>query len=484
MNDPSMMPEKADILVVDDIPENLRLLAGILADRGYRIRPARDGFQALSIAQNIPIDLILLDIMMPGISGYEVCQKLKADEVTRDIPVIFISAINEVLDKVKAFAVGGVDYITKPFQAEEVLARVETQCQMRFLQKHLKQNNETLQQKNEELTTILKQLRATQEELIQSEKMATLGQLVASIAHEVNTPLGAIRSSVGNMSKYLAETFAELPTMIRTFSPAELEIFFALVERSIHKNPTVSLKESRKLKRELIRKMEDEQISNPDVIADTLIDMEIYQDIVPFFPLLKRSDSRNVLEIAYNLSGLQRSTQIIYTATERATKVVFALKTYAHYDETGKRIKASIIQGIDTVLTLYQNSLKQGVTVIRNYIDLPHFYCYPDELNQVWTNIVHNAIQAMDNRGTLTIDVTQVEEQAKVSITDSGSGILPEIIPRIFEPFFTTKAPGEGSGLGLDIVKKIVEKHQGTIEAESVPGKTTFTVFLPMNLQS
>ncbi len=479
-----MMPEKADILVVDDIPENLRLLAGILADRGYRIRPARDGFQALSIAQNIPIDLILLDIMMPGMSGYEVCQKLKADEVTRDIPVIFISAINEVLDKVKAFAVGGVDYITKPFQAEEVLARVETQCQMRFLQKHLQQNNETLQHKNEELTTILKQLRATQEELIHSEKMATLGQLVASIAHEVNTPLGAIRSSVGNMSKYLAETFAELPTMIRTFSPEELEIFFALVERSIHKISTVSLKESRKLKRELIRQMEDEQISNSDVIADTLIDMEIYQDIVPFFPLLRRSDSRNLLEIAYNLSGLQRSTQIIYTATERATKVVFALKTYAHYDETGKRIKASVIQGIDTVLTLYQNSLKQGVTVIRNYIDLPHFYCYPDELNQVWTNIVHNAIQAMDNRGTLTIDVTQVEEQAKISITDSGSGILPEIIPRIFEPFFTTKAPGEGSGLGLDIVKKIVEKHQGTIEAESVPGKTTFTVFLPMNLPS
>ncbi|MDF0556097.1 response regulator [Kamptonema sp. UHCC 0994] len=483
MNNSLIIHQKADILVVDDIPENLRLLAGILAEQGYRIRPAKDGIQALSIAQNIPIDLILLDIMMPGMNGYEVCQKLKADEMTCDIPVIFISAINEVLDKVKAFAVGGVDYITKPFQAEEVLARVETQCQMRFLQKNLKQNNEILSQKNEELTTILKQLQATQQELIQSEKMATLGQLVASIAHEVNTPLGAIRSSVGNMSKYLAETFAELPTIIRTLSPEELEIFFTLVERSIHKNSTISLKESRKLKRELIRQMETEKIGNCDVIADTLIDMEIYQDIIPFFPLLKLPDSRNILEIAYNLSGLQRSTQIIYTATERATKVVFALKTYAHYDETGKRIKASVIQGIDTVLTLYQNSLKQGVSVIRNYVDLSSFYCYPDELNQVWTNIVHNAIQAMDNRGTLTIDVTHAEQQAKISITDSGSGILPEIIPRIFEPFFTTKPPGEGSGLGLDIVKKIVEKHQGKIEAESVPGKTTFTVFLPMNLK-
>ncbi|HLO51180.1 MAG TPA: ATP-binding protein, partial [Kamptonema sp.] len=358
----------------------------------------------------------------------------------------------------------------------------ETQCQMRFLQKNLKQKNEILQQKNEELTAILKQLQATQQELIQSEKMATLGQLVASIAHEVNTPLGAIRSSVNNMSKYLAETFAELPTMIRTFSPEELELFFVLVKRANDKKPTISLKESRKLKREFISQMEVENISNIEVIADTLIDMEIYQDIAPFFPLFKHPDSRNILEIAYNLSGLQRSTKIIYTATERATKVVFALKTYAHHDETGKRIIFNVIQGIDTVLTLYQNSLKQGVTVIRNYVDLPPFYCYPDELNQVWTNIVHNAIQAMNNRGTLTIDVTQVEEQAKISITDSGSGILPEIIPRIFDPFFTTKPSGEGSGLGLDIVKKIVEKHQGKIEVESAPGKTTFTVFLPMNL--
>ena len=133
-----------NILVVDDTPANLRLLAGILNGKGYKVRPVPNGELALSAARGMPPDLILLDIMMPEMNGYEVCQKIKEDERTRDIPVIFISAINDVLDKVKAFAVGGVDYITKPFQVEEVLVRVETHLAMCQLQNKLKQKNEEL----------------------------------------------------------------------------------------------------------------------------------------------------------------------------------------------------------------------------------------------------------------------------------------------------------------------------------------------------
>jgi signal transduction histidine kinase len=144
---------------------------------------------------------------------------------------------------------------------------------------------------------------------------------------------------------------------------------------------------------------------------------------------------------------------------------------------------ASLTEGIETILTLYQNQLKQGVEVIRNYRDLPPILCYPDELNQVWTNLIHNALQAMANRGTLILEVTQVAAQAQISITDSGSGIPPEIKSKIFEPFFTTKPPGEGSGLGLDIVKKIITKHGGQITVESQPGRTTFSVLLPIKLQ-
>jgi signal transduction histidine kinase len=123
------------------------------------------------------------------------------------------------------------------------------------------------------------------------------------------------------------------------------------------------------------------------------------------------------------------------------------------------------------------------VEVIRHYAELPPVLCYPDELNQVWTNLIHNALQAMNYQGTLTIDVTTtIDQQAKISITDSGSGIPEEIQSKIFEPFFTTKPPGEGSGLGLDIVKKIIEKHHGQIEVKSIPGQTIFTIYLPINL--
>ena len=140
---------KASILVVDDTPDNLRLLAGILGQQGYEVRPMPNGQLALMAAQSALPDLILLDINMPELNGYEVCERLKADEKTRDIPVIFISARGEVDDKVTAFELGGVDYVTKPFQFEEVLARVRTHLALRDLQKQLECTNEELEELND-----------------------------------------------------------------------------------------------------------------------------------------------------------------------------------------------------------------------------------------------------------------------------------------------------------------------------------------------
>ncbi|MFB2937663.1 response regulator [Aerosakkonemataceae cyanobacterium BLCC-F154] len=469
---------KANILVVDDTPDNLRLLVGMLTEKGYKVRPVMDGELALMGAQSMPPDLILLDINMPKMNGYEVCKQLKRNELTREIPVIFISALDDVLDKVQAFQVGGVDYVTKPFQLEEVLVRVETHLAIRELQK-------SITAKNKDLEVIVKQLQSTQEQLIHSEKMAALGQLVAGIAHEINTPLGAIRSSVENIADFLKDNLLKFPDFFNSLTPEHQEYFLEILQRSSQQKISLSSKEKRQLKKALIQELEGEEISNADTIGDTLVDLGIYDRISTLVPLLKSENGTEILEKAYQVASIQKSTDNIRTATEKAAKVVFALKNYARYDHSGEKVRSQITEGIDTVLTLYNNQLKHGIEVTKNYeSNLPSLLCYPDELNQVWTNLIHNAIQAMDYKGHLTISVTHQYDSLLVKVTDSGKGISPEIMPRIFEPFFTTKPAGEGSGLGLDIVKKIIQKHDGEIFAESVPGQTTFTVTLPFDSHS
>ncbi len=369
-----------------------------------------------------------------------------------------------------AYAIAAFIDITQRKQTDKLIAEYNRTLELQVAER------------TQELKTALDHLQATQDELIQSEKMAALGQLVAGVAHEVNTPLGAIRSSVENISDFLTENLVTLPTFFQGLSPERQQDFFSLLQKSTQETTNLSSKEKRQFKRALVRQLEAQTIANADTIADTLVDIGVYEDISSFLPLLQDPESDNILNTAYQLASLQKSTQTIITATERAAKVVFALKTYSRYDTTGEKVLAKIPEGIETILTLYHNQLKQGVEVIRNYQDsFPPILCYPDELNQVWTNLIHNALQAMENKGSLKIDVKQQDGSIVVSITDSGKGIPSEIIPRIFEPFFTTKPAGEGSGLGLDIVKKIIDKHQGKIAVDSFPRKTTFTVFLPIN---
>ncbi|KKD39885.1 response regulator [Limnoraphis robusta Tam1] len=465
---------KGNIVVVDDTPDNLRLLGNILRNEGYKVRLIPNGELALSGIELLLPDLILLDVMMPDLNGYEVCQRLKANKHSQDVPVIFISAIDDVSDKVRAFEAGGVDYITKPFQVQEVLARVETHLKIHYLQKNLLE-------KNQELEIAVEQLKTTQNQLVQSEKMAALGQLVAGIAHEINTPLGAIRSSIENITAFFNDSLGNLPKVLQTLSPERQKDLFTLCQQSLEQTVSYSNKEKRQARRTLTRQLEAYNISNAETVADTLVDLGILEDSAFIASLIQAQDGEKVLNLAYKISSIQRSANTIKTATDRAAKVVFALKTYARYDHLGNPIEANIIEGIETILTLYQNYIKQGIDVIRDYPDsLPAILCYPDELNQVWTNLIHNALQAMNYQGTLTINVINQSDRLLIQITDNGGGISPEIQSKIFEPFFTTKPAGQGSGLGLDIVKKIIEKHKGTIEVKSVPGETTFTVCLPI----
>ncbi len=337
---------------------------------------------------------------------------------------------------------------------------------------------------NDHLQETLDHLQRTQHQLVLSEKMAALGQLIAGVAHEVNTPLGAIRSSIGTISSTINATLRQLPAFFQALSPEHQKLFFALLDRSRERNTTLSIKEERAIKRRLAQELEDHQLGNARKIAELLVNSGIHGQIAPFLPLLQSPDYARTLDIAYRLSGLEESTRTIRTATDRASKVVFALKSYARYDQAGSPMETVVTDGLETVLTLYHNQIKQQINLIRDYSEIPEILCYPDELNQVWTNLIHNALQAMRYQGTLTIRVFQDNGSVVVAITDTGTGIPAEVQSRIFEPFFTTKATGEGSGLGLDIVKKIIEKHQGDITFSSRPGKTTFSISLPIERET
>lgn len=474
------MSARQNILIVDDMPANLRLLTEILAHREYMVRPVTDGLMAIAAAQIEAPDLILLDIMMPNLTGYEVCERLKADERTREIPIIFISAKNELFDKVKAFSLGGVDYIAKPFQAEEVLARVETHLALRSLQQRLKAQNV-------ELTEALRQLKLTQEQLIQREKIAALGHLIAGIAHEINTPLGAIHASNSNINHALDQSLEALPRLFQELSQERQADFFALLREALTPKNSRSSRESRALRRDMKTVLESHAIANAETLAKHLVSMGI-QDVTPHLRLLRDERNADIVQTAYYLFMQKNNSKNIECAVERVSKVVFALKNYAHYEQSGQKTLARIDEGIDVVLTLYHHQLKQGIDVVTDYASTPTISCYPDELKQVWTNLIHNAIQAMKGSGRLEISLSSVEAHSPeslrkgvvIDITDSGCGIPDEIKTRIFEPFFTTKPAGEGSGLGLDIVKKIIERHDGSIDVESQPGKTTFRVFLPV----
>lgn len=191
-----------DILIVDDQPNNLRLLSNFLTKEGYEVRKALNGKIALMACENLPPDLVLLDVMMPGLDGYEVCHLLKSNPKTCEIPIIFISALNESFDKVKAFQVGGSDYITKPLNNEEVLVRVKHQLMIRSLQKQFLEQNQLLEELNKNLEKVVS-LKTKQ--LINQEKTATIGRLTQGLFHNLRNPLHNILLTLGLLEQMFTD---------------------------------------------------------------------------------------------------------------------------------------------------------------------------------------------------------------------------------------------------------------------------------------
>jgi signal transduction histidine kinase len=318
--------------------------------------------------------------------------------------------------------------------------------------------------------------------LVHSEKMASLGQLIAGVAHEINTPIGAIKSSGRNISEAIGSSLLALPRLLDELDEAHRHLFAGLIERASAPRAALSTREERAAVRELTAKLEALGFDHPRHRAGLLVQLQAHEDIDTVLPLLRHPAIDRVLETAHGVATITTNADNINTAVDRVAKIIFALKSFSRFGGVQVWTESDLAEGIETVLTIYQNQIKHGTELVRRFEpDVPPVRCLPDELNQVWTNLVHNALQAMDHKGTLTVGLRQDGERVLVSVGDTGCGIAPEHRERIFDAFFTTKKAGEGTGLGLDIVRKIVEKHGGTISVDSEVGRgSVFTVSLPI----
>lgn len=451
------MNKQEKILIVDDSQANIYLISSILeeeAGKNFKTLEALNGESALKILETVTPDLILLDLMMPGMDGFELCKRIKKQEKLLQIPVIFISAANDTSFKLEGLKLGAVDYITKPFNRDELMARIDTHLSLREKELKLKEANKTLleyqnqleekvnqrtlelsnsneklkklnQELNEqkiELENTIVKLNNLHAQLVKSDKMASLGVLVAGIAHEINNPVN--------------------------YTYASLE----------------GLKKNLKFVKEFVDLFENISTENCDTAREQIKEFEAK---IKFSQLYKM---------------LEKSVDIIEVGVERTTKIVKSLKTFARTDEKELR-QFDVNQNISNTLIILQNLHKNRIKIITDYQEIPKINCFPGQINQVFMNILSNAMDAIKGEGTIKIKTKEVEDCCiSISIEDNGEGIPKKILNQIFEPFYTTKEVGKGTGMGLSISHGIVQAHEGIITVESEVGKgSKFEITLPIN---
>lgn len=326
-------------------------------------------------------------------------------------------------------------------------------------------------------------LRAAQYQLVQSEKMSSLGAIVAGVAHEINSPLTVVKVSANNLQSSLETMMNSLSEISKSLDGKNLSLFLKLIEQARMPAKHLSYKEERSIRKEIIGFLEEKGSKEPASLAANLLEMGIDHLPVEYSEYLNDSSYEPVWKWAYEFFGLIRKTEGILSASGRVEKIVLSLKLFTHFDPKAERKLTNITEGIETVLTVFSHSFKMGIEIVKDYSVVPEILCYPDELIQVWTNLIHNSIQAMEETGVIKISIQkeyfESENYISVSIEDTGRGIPIALQEKIFEPFFTTKSAGEGTGLGLHITKQVIDKHKGKILLESVQGRTLFRILLP-----
>lgn len=436
MNNTQSELNKGNILIVDDQLDSLRLLTNILSEQGYEVSSAINGVMALKTLQAIAPDLILLDVNLPHMNGYTICEKLKSHPNTWDIPIIFISALDNTFDKVKAFRVGGVDYITKPFEVEEVLVRIENQLHNVRQKKQLQVSEAKERERAEQLAQALERIQNTQFKF-HIEKMSSLGRMVAGIAHEINNPVNFIIGNIPHAHQYVEDLFSLLEIYQKALPQTTIEI--------------------------------QQEIEN--------IDLDFMRsDLQKLLNSMKVGSDR-IGELVRSLRQFARLDEAQIKTADIHQGIDTTLIILQH------RLKA---QGN-----------RPSIQIIKNYDQLPKVECFPGLINQVFMNVLTNGIDALEEEmekeqkpnfiPTISISTKQLDSQfVTISITDNGIGISESVQNLIFDPFFTTKDIGKGTGLGLSISYQIiVNQHDGKIYFTSKGGKgAEFVIQLPIQHQT
>ncbi|MEC4803648.1 MAG: response regulator [Jaaginema sp. PMC 1079.18] len=413
------------ILIVDDNSTNLSVLSKALKLDGYKIRMAMDGEDALAQVERHPPELILLDVEMPKMDGFETCRRLQANPETQGIPVIFTTALSDTENKVKGLSLGAVDYITKPFQQEEVLARVKVHWR-------LKQLTDTLEQQVTERTQALQK---AQLQLIQQEKLSALGQLVAGVAHEINNPVGFVGSNITAAQEYVQDLLAALALYAKHTTPPE-DVVKALADLDL----------------EFIAE------DFPKLMTSMQIGCDRIRKISTSLRTFSRTDTDR--KTAFNLHEGIDSSLLILKYRLKANEFRPAIEIHKYYGDIPE-INCFPGQINQVFMNLFANAI--------------------DAFDE---NICGKSYSEIEqNPNIISIKTAMVaENQVQILIRDNGCGMESETVERIFEQGFTTKGVGKGTGLGMAIAQQIIaEKHGGEIGVNSQLGEgTEFIIRLPL----
>lgn len=425
--------------------------------------------------------LTMLVVLAAIISVYLVATRFLILKKTRRVFGGLSSGINRI-------AAGDYSYIipeTGFKDIDEIIALLDQMAQKVEENKaKLVQMNKSLEHRVAERTTELEsslvELKRMQERLIESGKLSALGQLSAGIAHELNTPLGAIISAISSLRTAYNASIVQGVDLLLSLSKDEQDLYRRVVESGIKANSDLDIDlPSRKELRMGVAILEEHAVPNSTELAEYLADMGLLNDMEKLIPYLSVPNNVKILALASEAVVMRRMVEIIQESSNKASTVIEALRSYLTTTVSDRTVIVDVEADIRKVLTLLYNMLKHGVTVKTAFSGL-HVFASVDSLSGVWMNLIRNAIQAMNGSGEIYIRTERSGDKGLILIQDNGPGIDPDIQERIFEPFFTTKNSIQGMGLGLDICKRIVESSQGKIWVESEPGKTSFFVSLPV----